>query len=601
MRAVRGLRKIRGVAALLWPHARPFKALLLGGAGLSALVVVFRVAQPWPLKWILDLLTDRPLHPVLAGLLDTPRIGIAVLSGLYIGFTLLAAAAEYGQLLTLAGLGNRVLYSFRTQLFTHVLRQPLAFHEGREEGELLTRIVYDTARLRQGVNGLLTRVLQTVVTFLATIAVLLWLDPRLAAVLAASGVVALVAMSRIGRRIVRAARKQRRREGRLASLVAEDLLGVRELHAYRTGEIPDARFTRQNLKSLKQEQKVRRLGAVLLLRTELLLALSVTLILWLGARAVQAGGLTPGSLVLFVSYAVGLYRPFAQFARQTARSGRTFACAERLASIMQRAPAIVDRPGAVAAPSLGGELVFDNVSVKAPRKRRGGRKAAVDGVSFSVGAGERVAIVGPNGAGKSTLLRIVLRLTDPTAGCVLLDGRDLRDYTLASLRRKTSVVFQDSVLFGLTVGENIALGRDGATPEAVRAAAERAHLDALIARLPQGYDTPVRHRGGLFSGGERQRIALARALLRDGRIWLLDEPTGGLDAATARDLVALLLETTAERTVLWVTHDPAILPRLDRVLVLEEGRAAFTGTPDEYGWWLAQRVSGSAARPKSEV
>jgi ATP-binding cassette subfamily B protein len=305
--------------------------------------------------------------------------------------------------------------------------------------------------------------------------------------------------------------------------------------------------------------------------------------------------------VLFVSYAVGLYRPFAQFARQTARSGRTFACAERLASIMQQAPAIVDRPGAVAVPSLGGELAFDNVSVRTPRKRRGGRKAAVNGVSFRVGAGERVAIVGPNGAGKSTLLRLVLRLTDPTAGSVLLDGRDVRDYTLASLRRTTSVVFQDSVLFGLTVGENIALGRDGATPEAVRAAAERAHLDALIARLPQGYDTPVRHRGGLFSGGERQRIALARALLRDGRIWLLDEPTGGLDATTARELVALLLDTTAERTMLWVTHDPAILPRLDRVLVLEEGRAAFTGTPDEYGWWLAQRVSHPSSTVTKET
>jgi ATP-binding cassette subfamily B protein len=582
------------VAALLWPHARLHKGLLLGGAGLSTLVVVFRVAQPWPLKWILDLLTDRPLHPVLAGLFVTPPIGIAALSGLYIGFTLLAATAEYGQLLTLAGLGNRVLYGFRTQLFTHVLRQPLAFHEGREEGELLTRIVYDTARLRQGVNGLLTRVLQTVVTFVATSAVLLWLDPRLAAVLAATGVVALVAMGRIGRRIVRAARKQRRREGRLASLVAEDLLGVRELHAYRTEEIPDARFTRQNLKSLKQEQKVRRLGAVLLLRTELLLAFSVTLILWLGARAVQAGGLTPGSLVLFVSYAVGLYRPFAQFARQTARSGKTFACAERLTKIMNEKPGIADRSDAVAAPDLRGELGFEDVSIRAPRKQRGGRKWALDGVACTIRAGERVAVVGPNGAGKSTLLRLVLRLGDPTTGGVRLDGRDLREYTLASLRRQIGVVFQDSVLFGLSVGENIALGNEAATPEQVRAAARRACLDTLVGRLPEGYDTRVRRRGGLFSGGERQRMALARALLRDGRIWLLDEPTGGLDAPTAHELVGLLLEATAGRTVLWVTHDPAILPRLDRVLLLEEGRVAFSGSPEAYGRWLAQRVSGRA-------
>ncbi|MGH7672797.1 MAG: ABC transporter ATP-binding protein [Gemmatimonadales bacterium] len=586
-----GLRQIRGVSALLWPHARPYQGLLLGGLGLSTLVVAFRVAQPWPLKWILDLLTGRPLPHVLGGVLDPPQLGIAALSALYIGITLLAGAAEYGQLLTLAGLGNRVMYSFRTQLFTHVLRQPLAFHEGREEGELLTRIVYDTARLRQGVNGLLTRVAQTAVMFLATSVVLLWLDARLALVLAASGVVALLAMGRIGRRIVRAARKQRRREGRLASVVAEDLLGVRELHAYRTGEIPDARFTRQNVKSLQQEQKVRRLGAALLLRTELILALSVTLILWLGGGAVHAGELTPGDLVLFVSYAVGLYRPFGQFARQTARSGKTFACAERLAGIMRKVPAITDRPDAVAVPPLHGALAFDDVRVATPRKRRGGRKWALDGVTFSLDAGERVAVVGPNGAGKSTLLRLVLRLTDPTAGCVRLDGRDLRDYALASLRRQISAVFQDSVLFGLSVRDNIALGNEDATPDQVRAAAERAHLDALIARLPQGDATPVRHRGGLFSGGERQRIALARALLRDGRIWLLDEPTTGLDAATARDLVNLLLDATTGRTLLWITHDPAIVTLLDRVLLVEEGRVAFTGSPDEYGWWLAQRMS----------
>ena len=591
---------MRDVAALLWPHARLHKGLLLGGALLSVLVVAFRIAQPWPLKWMLDLLTGRPPHQVLGTLVDNPELGVAALSVMYIGITLLAGAAEYGQLLTLAGLGNRVMYIFRTQLFTHVLRQPLAFHEGRDEGELLTRIVYDTARLRQGVNGLLTRVVQTVVMFVAMSVVLLWLDARLAAVLALSGAVALLAMGRIGRRIVRAARKQRRREGRLASLVAEDLLGVRELHAYRTGEVPDARFSRQNVKSLKQEQKVRRLGAALLFRTELLLALSVTLILWLGARAVQAAELTPGGLVLFVSYAVGLYRPFSQFARQTARSGKTFACAERLASIMRQAPAIADRPGAVTASPLHGDLAFADVRVATPRKRRGGRKWALDGVTFTLGLGERIAVVGPNGAGKSTMLRLVLRLTDPTDGSVRLDGRDVRDYTLASLRRQVSVVFQDSVLFGLSVRDNIALGNGGATPDQVRLAAEQACLEDLIRRLPQGYETPVRHRGGLFSGGERQRIALARALLRDGRIWLLDEPTTGLDAPTARDLVQLLLGATTGRTVLWITHDPAIVRLLDRVLLLEEGRIVFTGSPDEYGWWLAQRMSRSSS-PRTEV
>ncbi len=581
---------------ILWPYARPHKGLLLGGAALSLAILLLRVAQPWPLKWVIDgLLGASAVHHHVPWLAQRPHLGFVELAGLYVVISLLAALSEYGQLLMLAGLGNRVLFSFRTTLFSHVLRQPLGFHEGRETGELLTRVVYDTARLRQGVNGILTRVFQTVLTFLATLGVLFWLDAKLAVVVSVTGVLALVAMGRSSQRIFRASRKQRKREGRLAALVAESLLGIRELHAFRPGAPPDERFDRWNVKSLKQEQKVRRLAARLLLRVEVLLALCITLILWLGARGVQSGQLTPGDLVLFVSYVGALYRPFLQFARQTARSGKTFASAERLTKIMRQQPAIADRPGAVSAPVFRGEAVFEEVSVKSPRHRRGARKWALDEVSFHLAAGQRVAVVGHNGAGKSTLLRLLLRLVDPDQGRVLVDGRELRDYTLESLRHQMSVVFQDSLFFGLTVRENIALGRPEATLAEVQETARRCRAADWVERLPKGYDTPIRQRGKLFSVGERQRIAIARALLRDGHLWLLDEPTTGLDAQTAEELIRLLFEATEGRTVLWVTHDARILSGLDRVLVLHEGRLDFLGTPEKYGRWLAQKVSGVEA------
>jgi len=590
MKGMRDLHKMQGIAALLWPHTRGDRKLLLFGAGLSMLLIALRVAQPWPLKWILDFLTGKHAHLALGGLVRPPVEGVAGLSLVYVAITLAAAVTGYGQRLVLVGLGNRVLYRFRTALFAHVLRQPLAFHESRAPGEMLTRLVYDTARLRQGINAILLRVFQTTVMFLAMGAVLVWLNAPLAAVVAASGVLAVTAMAWSGRRVAQAARKQRKKEGRLAATVAEDLLGVPELQTYRAGAWPDERFGRKNVKSLVHEQRVRQLGAWLVLRIEILVALSITAILWVGGHAVQSGRLTPGDLVLFVSYAAGLYRPFEQLARQSYKLGKTFACGDRLRKIMEETPAIADRPGTVPAPPLRGALAFEKVSVASPKARRGGRKWALRDVEFSLTAGERVAILGGNGAGKSTLLRLALRLRDPDEGRVVLDGRDLRDYTLDSLRRQASVVFQEAVFFGLSVRENIALGDAGASPEDVRRAAERARINKFIERLPEGYDTPIRQGGALFSGGERQRIALARALLRDGNLWLLDEPTARIDPVTAADLVNILLETTRGRTVLWATHEPAVVPRLDRVVALKDGRVQFTGTPEEYREWPARPV-----------
>ena len=590
------LKRLRALGALLWPHTRGDRTLLVVGGSLSVLLIVLRVLQPWPLKWIIDLLTNRHEHSALGGLLTAPPLGPAGLSLLYVGITVLAATMSYVERLTLAGLANRVIYRVRTALFGHVLAQPIAFHESRTTGELLTRIVYDTVRLRQGVIAILMRIFQTVGLFLATLAVLLWLNATLALLVGLGAILAFTAMVWSGGSVARASRKQRKKEGRLASTVAEDLLGVRELQAYRAGRWPDDRFGKKNVKSFLHEQRVRQLAAWLVLRIEILVALTITAIIWLGAHEVQAGTLTPGDLVLFVSYATGLYRPLEQFARQTYKLGKTFASGDRLRKIMEERPAIADRPGAVAAGALRGDVAFEDVTVSTPKAVRGARKHALADISLAVNAGERVAILGANGAGKSTLLRLLLRFVDPSNGRVLLDGRDLRDYTVESVRQQISVVFQENVFFGLSVLENIALGDAKAELDEVRRAAERARIDRFITRLPEGYHTPIRRGGELFSGGERQRIAIARALHRHGRLWLLDEPTRGVDPATAAELVQILLEATDGRTTLWVTHDPGVLSLMHRVVVLKQGELQFSGTPGAYGEWLAERVSARAER-----
>ncbi|MFQ5745870.1 MAG: ABC transporter ATP-binding protein [Gemmatimonadota bacterium] len=588
---------------MLRPHAAGEGRSIAVGGLLGAAVVVLHVAQPWPLKWILDYLTDAGRSgSVVAWVAEAPARGVIALSLLFVGLSFATALAQYNQVLVLNGLGNRVLYRFRAALFAHVLRQPLAFHESREVGELLTRIVYDTSRLRRGLNGILTKIFQTVALFAATIAVLLWLNLVLGLVLATGGVLALRAMHGRGRRIARAAKKQRKKEGALAALVANELLSIRELQAFGMGgSTVQQRFASRSDRSLRQEQKVRRLAAGLSLRVETLLAISIAVALWLGTREVMAGQLTPGDLVIFFSYAVTLRTPFARFARQTARLGRTWACGERLARIAERVPEITDEPGAVAAPPLEGRIVLEDVAVKTPKRRRTGRKWSLDGLTCEFPAGKRVAVLGSNGAGKSTLLRVVLRLADPRRGRVLLDGSDFETFTLDSVRSQMSVVFQDSVLSGLTVRENLALGTPDAALDAVQAAAARARASDFIERLPAGYDTPVRRGGNLFSGGERQRLAIARALLRDGRIWLLDEPLSGLDRTTAHELTEVLFDVTEGRTTLWVTHDPALVPRFDWIVVLDHGTSVFTGPTEDYLAWLGTRSRSSPDIPEVQT
>lgn len=577
-------REIRRIVAMLRPYAAGEGTRLAAGIALSVAIIALHVVRPWPLKWILDFLAK----PDQRGVVDTwvasaPARGLLLLSLLFVALALAAAWADYAQTLVLNGLGNRVLYRFRTALFANLMRQPLVFHEVRDMGELVTRVLYDTSRLRRGVNGLMIRVFQTLAIFVATLAVLFWIDPILGAVLALGGLLAFASMQSRGRRIMVASRKQRRKEGKLAALMADDLGSVRELQTFGASEgATHARFQRKNSKSLKYEQRVRKLAAGLVLRVELLLAITIAVALWVGATAVQSGRVTPGDLVLFISYAVALRAPFAAFAYQTGRLGRTVACAERLAHIMETEPAIRDVPEAITAPPLRKALTLDRVTVTAARKMRSARKLTLDSVSCRIPAGQRTVVIGGNGSGKTTLLRLIPRLLEPSEGSVLYDGEDLRRYKLWSLRTQMSVVFQDSVLAGLSVRDNLALGLPGATDEAIRAATRAAGIDGFIERLPNGYATRVRRSGDLFSGGERQRLAIARALIRDGPIWLLDEPTTGLDEDSAREMVDFLFGATEGRTTLWVTHGSGMVERMDWVIELSDGRATFNGPVADY-------------------
>lgn len=565
-----------GVVRMLRPHAKGCGPEGFHTAVLSVVFVAAHLAQPWPIKWIID---------GLAGQATPLNSSLLTLSAAYIVIAFTASLVNYTQRRSLADLSNRVICSFREALFTHLLRLPLAYQQQRGTGELLTRVVWDTARLRRGVSGVLLRMYQNTFLFVATVAVLFWISPLLASAVLGCGVLAFASMLTTNHRILGAARVARKREGQVASVVEEALRGARELQTF--SRMRDRRFDAANERSRRGEQKLVRLEAGLLFRVELLLALSVCFILWRGTAAVSAGVLTVGDLILFVHYTVGLYRPFTQFARQASQAGRTSACAERLMKIVARKEAAADGP--LVASVVRGELALEEVYVKARQRARSGRSWLLEGVSFRIAAGEHVGIMGPNGAGKSTLLRQILRLEDPASGRVLIDGRDVRDYTVESLRRQFSVVHQDATVFGLTVRENIALGKPEATDADMFEALRRSGAAEFVRAMPKGLDTIVRG-ARIFSTGERQRIALTRAILRGARIWLLDEPTAALDrAAEVEEALRSLLRG---RTVLWVTHDLATAMRMDRILVLVDGQISFYGPPAELQALVASERTG---------
>jgi len=292
----------------------------------------------------------------------------------------------------------------------------------------------------------------------------------------------------------------------------------------------------------------------------------------LGAHEVLVGRLTPGELLVFITYVTSLYKPVRDLGRLSAKFSRATVSAQRVAEILDHEPDIADAPDALELKRPAGEIVFENVSFG-----YGAGRAVFDSLSLRIAAGERVALVGPSGAGKSTLLNLLLRLYEPTAGRVLIDGIDIRRFTRDSLRREIGIVLQDNILFGVSVRENIAYGRPDAPLDAIEAAARSARAHEFIVDLPEGYDTEIGERGATLSGGQRQRLCLARALVKEPAILVMDEPTASIDAVSARLINEAVARVHRNRTLIVISHEYSDMASYDRILVLQNGRLVESG------------------------
>ena len=565
----------RLVRASLWRQRGALAVAALALAG----VVAAELLAPWPLKILFDhVLLAHPLPAGLAPLQPLlsagPWTALLAMAGAIVGIALLAAAFGYLQLALAARTGLQLTGELRAALFSHLQRLPLAFHRHARTGELVTKVASDTQQLRDLFTDWALTLLRQGVTVLALLGAMAWLHPRLALVVLLTLPPLLALIIWLGRRVKANAREQRRLEGRLNARLSEMLSAVALVQTFGRQADEEARFARTLANNQASGLRQARTTGAVSRGVIVLSALGTAITALAGAHEVLAGRLMPGELLVFLAYVAGLYKPVRDIARLSARVARASASAERVAEVLALAPEPPDAPDAEVLLAPRGEIVFEDVSFAYEADAR----PVIEHLSLHIAAGERVALVGPSGAGKSTLVSLLLRLAEPTAGRILIDGQDIRRYTRASLRQAIGTVLQDPLLLGQTVRENIAYGRPDAPLAAVQAAARAAHAHGFISELPQGYDTVLTERGSTLSGGQRQRLCLARALVKEPAVLVMDEPTSAVDASSARLIHEALAQVHAGRTLLVIAHDYTDMARFDRVLVLDRGRLVEAGS-----------------------
>ncbi|HYE00556.1 MAG TPA: ABC transporter ATP-binding protein [Alphaproteobacteria bacterium] len=575
------------LARRVWRQARPFRPHLAAMLLLGLLGTPLALLTPLPLKIAVDsALGDHPLPGPLADWLPSgPAAALAVAVGLVL------VAAVLRQLHTVADwvlrdyTAERLVADLRARLFLHTQRLSLLRHETKGSADAIYRIEHDAYAIRQLVIDTWLPFVSSAFALAGMVLVIAALSPRLA--LAALAVAPLlVASTTFARRRLRD-RWHAVGESSAATLaVVHEVLGaLRVVKTFGQEEREGRRFLARAGDALKVRVRAALGEALGSVAVNLLIALGTAAVLWLGVSDVMAGRLTAGELLLVMGYLAQLYQPLQAMGGQAAQQQRALAGLERAFALLDEPTGLEDRPGARPLDRARGELAFDGAGFAYP-----GGPAILRGLSFEVPAGSRVGIVGRTGAGKSSLLSLLIRLYDPTEGAVRLDGVDLRDWRLADLRRQFAVVSQDAVLFSDTVAANIAYARPEASQAEIEAAARAAEAHDFIARLPDGYATLCGERGMRFSGGERQRLSLARAFLRDAPILVLDEPTSAIDVKTEAAVMGSIERLMAGRTSFLITHRLDTLAGCDLLLVLEAGRLA-TVTRD-----VAQAVREFAGR-----
>jgi ABC-type multidrug transport system fused ATPase/permease subunit len=559
-------------------HLRPYRRVLALGALMEIVTTGLAVAQPWPLKVVVDDVLKAPGHRATVGLpmLDrfagSPKVLLAAAVITLLLIVGLSALTDYWSTTLMAGTGERLGNDIRESLFEHLQALSLRYHGENKVGDLASRVSGDVDRIQDMMVQTLAILLPNILLIGGMVTVMFVVDPVFAALCLAAFPFLALTVFRSTLQLKQATRRARRLGGEVAAATTETLGAIQVVQAFSLEEQSQSKFRNLNRASLAATLEAVRHQARLSPAVDVAAALSTAVVFWFGANRVLSGTLSLGLLLVFMAYVASLYKPVRNLAKLGYITSRGIVSAERVQGILAEAPDVRDAPYAMAAPAFRGAVRFDDVWFSY------GAEPVLKGIDLCIEPGENVALVGHTGAGKSTMASLIPRFYDPQRGGLLIDERDIRDYTLASLRSQIGLVLQDTTLFRGTLWDNVACGRTGAARDEIERAIELALVDEFASRLPHGVETMLGERGVNLSGGQRQRIAIARAIVRAAPILILDEPTSALDAAAESLVVEALRNLMRDRTTIVIAHRLSTVRRADRVVVLRNGEIVEEGS-----------------------
>jgi ATP-binding cassette, subfamily B, bacterial len=533
--------------------------------------------EPWPLKVIFDyVIGSKPMPAWLAHWPVIAHDKLALLNAAalaVIGIATVGAVSAYGEKYLSTTVGQHVMHDLRHMLYHHVQRLSLSFFEGRQTGDMVVRLTSDIDAAQDFISSIFLGMLMDIITLAGMLAVMVYLDWRFTILAFSIAPILFAVVYRMMRRIKKATREVKRKESELASVVQEAIASVRVVKAFGREDDEERRLDHESEQSVDIALRARSIKARLSPLVDIIVAIGTCVVLVVGVRLVLTDRLTAGALLVFVLYLGKMYKPMKDLSKMTDTISKAVVAFERVGEILETESQVRDRPGARPAPRLHGRIEFDHV-----RFSYTSDQPVLRDINLTIEPGEAVALVGPTGSGKSTLIGLIPRFYEISGGQIRIDGRDVRNYTLKSLRNQISLVLQDSVLFHTTIGQNISYGKPEATRQEIVRAAKLANAHEFIERMPRGYDTVVGERGDTLSGGQRQRIAIARAVIRNTPILLLDEPSAALDSESEELIFEALGRLMEGKTSITIAHRLATVRRARTIYAIDDGVVVERGT-----------------------